>query len=164
MGRVVEVGNDGEIIYIGMLSSQEKAAVDEIVDAVKKEIPLIEAELAEKYGKGVLYKYNLGKILGELLSRFSIKYSERTHFWKEIKYLASNETRKRDEGKNSSRRCFYEQCYVLSLQPLKTVNRLTWRQWQDLLRMREFLIGLVRLKKRSARMIGASSKKHCTSI
>jgi hypothetical protein len=54
-------------------------------------------------------------------------------FWKEIKYLASNETRKRDEGKNSSRRCFYEQCYVLSLQPLKTVNRLTWRQWQDLL-------------------------------
>ena len=35
MGRVVEVGNDGEIIYIGMLSSQEKAAVDEIVRQLK---------------------------------------------------------------------------------------------------------------------------------
>ena len=68
MGRVVEVGNDGEIIYIGMLSSQEKAAVDEIVDAVKKEIPLIEAELAEKYGKGVLYKYRSNRRRSRFIS------------------------------------------------------------------------------------------------
>ena len=133
MGKVVKIGENGEIIYIGMLSSHEKAAIDEIIATLQEEIPTIEAELAEKYGKGVLYKYYLGKVLGEQLTRFNIKYSERPRFWKEIKHLASNENRKRDEGKNSSRRCFYEQCYVLSQQPLNVVERLTWRQWQDLL-------------------------------
>ena len=133
MGKVVKIGENGEIIYIGMLSSHEKVAIDEIIATIQEEIPTIESELAEKYGKGVLYKYYLGKVLGEQLTRFNIKYSERPRFWKEIKHLASNENRKRDEGKNSSRRCFYEQCYVLSQQPLNTVNRLTWRQWQDLL-------------------------------
>ena len=133
MGKVVKIGENGEIIYIGMLSYHEKVAIDEIIATIQEEIPTIESELAEKYGKGVLYKYYLGKVLGEQLTRFNIKYSERPRFWKEIKHLASNENRKRDEGKNSSRRCFYEQCYVLSQQPLNTVNRLTWRQWQDLL-------------------------------
>lgn len=133
MGQVVEIGKNGEILYIGMLSSQEIAAIDDVITTLKSEIPVIEAELAEKYGKGVLYKYYLGHILGDLLARFKITYSERVRFWKEIKYLASNETRKRDEGKNSSRRCFYEQCYVLSQQPINIVERLTWRQWQDLL-------------------------------
>lgn len=133
MGKVVKIGENGEIIYIGMLSSHEKTAIDEIIATIQEEIPTIELELAEKYGKDVLYKYYLGKVLGEQLTRFNIKYSERSRFWKEIKHLASNENRKRDEGKKSSRRCFYEQCYVLSQQPLNTVNRLTWRQWQDLL-------------------------------
>lgn len=133
MGQVVEIGKNGEIIYIGMLSSQEKAEIDEVITTLKTEIPAIETELQEKYGNGVLYKYYLGHVLGDLLSRFKITFSQRARFWKEIKYLASSENRKRDEGKNSSRRCFYEQCYVLSMQPLDTVNRLTWRQWQDLL-------------------------------
>ena len=52
MSNIVEVKN-GEIIYSGMLSSQEKAAVDEIITALKNEIPEIENELSKKYGNSV---------------------------------------------------------------------------------------------------------------
>ena len=133
MGKVVKIGDNGEIIYIGMLSGQEKAAIDQIIATLQEEIPAIESELKEKYGDGALYKYHLGKILGEFLIRFNIKHSERPRFWQEIKHLASNENRKRQEGKNSVRRSFYEQCYVLSQIPINAVERLSWKQWQDLL-------------------------------
>ena len=53
MGKVVKIGENGEIIYIGMLSSHEKAAIDEIIATIQEEIPTIESELAEKYGKGL---------------------------------------------------------------------------------------------------------------
>ena len=133
MGNVVKIGSNGEIIYIGMLSGQEKAAIDVIIATLQMEIPTIEAELKEKYGDSALYKYHLGKILGDLLVRFNIKPSERLRFWQEIKNLASSENRVRQEGKNSVRRSFYEQCYVLSRVPFVAVERLSWKQWQDLL-------------------------------
>ena len=133
MGLVVKVDKDGKIIYNGLLSSQEKATYDEVIYALKREIPQIEKDLEEVYGKSVLYKYHLGKFLGELLNKYEISFSERRDFWDEIKNLASTENRKRDDGKNSARRSFFEQCYVLSQYDIEVVNKLSWRQWQDIL-------------------------------
>ncbi len=133
MGHVVEIDKEGRIIYDGLLSSQEKATIDEILNALKTEIPQIETDLEEIYGKSVLYKYNLGKFLGELLDKYEISFSERRRFWDQIKHLATKENRKRDDGKNSATRSFFEQCYVLSKYDIDIVKKLSWRQWQDIL-------------------------------
>lgn len=132
MGVVVSVDKDGRIVYDGLLTSKEKADIDDIIAALQTEIPQIEGDLKGEYGDGALYKYYLGKFLGELLDRYEISYHERVGFWKEIKSLATQETRKRNEGKNATRN-FYEQCYVLSRFGLETVEKLSWRQWQDIL-------------------------------
>ncbi len=124
---------DGHLVYDGMLSSKEKATIDEILDALQKEIPVIESDLEEEYGKSVWYKYNLGIFLGELLEKYKISISERRRFWDEIKYLATKEERKRNEGTHSVTRSFYQQCYILSQQDMEVVEKLTWRQWQDIL-------------------------------
>ena len=58
---------------------------------------------------------------------------ERRRFWDEIKTFATKEDRKRDEGTNSVHRSFYQQCFILSQQDKEVVEKLTWRQWQDLL-------------------------------
>lgn len=133
MGHVVEIDKEGRIIYDGLLSSQEKATIDEILNALKTEIPQIETDLEEIYGKSVLYKYNLGKFLDELLDKYEISFSERRRFWDQIKHLATKENRKRDDGKNSATRSFFEQCYVLSKYDIDIVKKLSWRQWQDIL-------------------------------
>lgn len=124
---------DGYFVYDGLLSSQEKATIDEILDALKNEIPDIEYNLEKKHGKSVWYKYNLGIILGKLLEKYHISTSERRLFWDEIKTLASKNERKRNEGSSSVTRSFYEQCYILSQQDLDIIDKLTWRQWQSLL-------------------------------
>lgn len=133
MSKIVEVSDSGDIIYSGMLSSKEKAEIDDIIDALKSEIPEIENELAEKYGNSVWYRYYLGKVMGELLERFDVTFSERRKFWDEIKLLASQEERIRNEGKGSVTRSFYQQCFVLSELNEATVGKLSARQWQDLL-------------------------------
>lgn len=132
MSNIVEIKN-GEIVYSGMLSSKEKAIVDEIIDDLKKEIPEIESELSAKYGNSVWYRFYLGKVMGSLLERFDISISERRRFWDEIKLVASEEERIRNEGKNSVTRSFYQQCWVLSEIDEETVGKLSARQWQDLL-------------------------------
>ena len=132
MGHVVSIVN-GTIEYEGMLSSREKASIDEIIEALQSEIPSVESELKQQYGDSCQYKYYLGKVLGLLLQKFGIPYKERRKFWDEIKYLASEEKRARDEGTNSVRRSFYEQCYVLSQFEKETVDKLSWRQWENLL-------------------------------
>ncbi|RHM63161.1 MULTISPECIES: ATP-dependent helicase [Coprobacillaceae] len=133
MSKLVTIDSKGRIFYDGMLSSKEKASVDDILNALKKEIPEIETDIEERFGKGVMSKYNLGLILGEFLEKYDIPVYERRRFWDEIKILASNIDRKRDEGKNSSRRSFYEQCFVLSTIDVDVVEKLSWRQWQSLL-------------------------------
>lgn len=130
MGKIVNLV-DGYLVYDGMLSSKEKATIDEILAALRVEIPTIENELAETYGKNVLYKYYLGKCLADLLEKYDISYSDRKKFWDEIKDLASEDDRA--ERGDSTRRSFYEQCYVLAQIDLETVNKLNWRQWQSLL-------------------------------
>ena len=45
MGNIVRL-IDGHIVYDGMLSSQEKASIDEILAALQEEIPAIERDLA----------------------------------------------------------------------------------------------------------------------
>lgn len=132
MGHVVQL-IDGHLVYDGLLSSKEKASIDEILSALQEEIPTIEADLEGEYGQSVWYKYNLGLVLGELLEKYQISISERRRFWDEIKNLATKEDRKRDEGTNSVTRSFYQQCYILSQQDKDVVEKLTWRQWQDLL-------------------------------
>lgn len=132
MGNIVRLV-DGHLVYDGMLSSKEKATIDDILSALQREIPAIEADLAEEYGQGVWYKYNLGLFLGELLEKYNISVSERRRFWDEIKDLATKEERKRNEGTNSVTRSFYQQCYILSQQDKEVVEKLTWRQWQDIL-------------------------------
>ena len=114
MGHIVRLDAEGHLLYEGLLSSQEIATIDEILQALKEEIPQIEADLEETYGKSVLYKYNLGKILGELLTKYDISFAERRKFWDEIKNFATKEDRKRNEGTNAETRSFYGQCYRLS--------------------------------------------------
>lgn len=133
MSKIVEVNDEGKIVYHGMLSSADKATADDLIRTLKEEIPQIEDDLKVKYGNTVWYRYNLGKILGELLERFEIPLYEQRKFWDEIKMVASKEERVRDEGKNSVTRSFYQQCYVLSGLNEKTVGKLSSRQWQDLL-------------------------------
>jgi hypothetical protein len=131
MGNVVRLV-DGHLVYDGLLSSKEKASIDEILNALQEEIPTIEADLEEEYGQSVWYKYNLGLVLAELLEKYQISISERRRFWDEIKNLATKEERRRDEGANSVTRSFYQQCYILSQQDKEVVEKLTWRQWQDI--------------------------------
>ena len=133
MGRLVSRDAEGRLVYEGLLSSQEKATVDEILNALRAEIPQIEADLKAEYGQGVWYKYNLGLVLGNLLERYEITIAERGKFWKEIKDFASQEDRIRNEGANSVTRSFYQQCFILSQQSRDIVEKLTWRQWQDIL-------------------------------
>ena len=133
MNHVVSLDKDGHLVYRGLLTSKEIATIDEILNALKEEIPQIESDLKDNYGNGVLYKYHLGNFLGELLTKYSISYSERVYFWKEIKTFATKENRIRNEGTHSITRSFYEQCYVLSQYDIEVVEKLSWRQWQDIL-------------------------------
>ncbi|MDE7162659.1 MAG: ATP-dependent helicase [Clostridia bacterium] len=133
MGHIVSLDAEGRLVYKGLLSSQEKATVDEILNALKSEIPEIESDLASEYGQSVWYKYNLGLFLGGLLEKYQITIAERRQFWDEIKTFATKEERKRNEGTNAVTRSFYQQCYILSCQDKEVVEKLTWRQWQDIL-------------------------------
>ena len=133
MGRLVSLDAEGRLIYEGLLSSQEKATVDEILNALKTEIPQIEADLKATYGQSVCYKYHLGLFLGELLEKYEITIAERRKFWDEIKDFATETERKRNEGTNAVTRSFYQQCFILSQQSKDVVEKLTWRQWQDIL-------------------------------
>ena len=133
MGRLVSLDAEGRLIYEGLLSSQEKATVDEILNALKTEIPQIEADLKATYGQSVWYKYHLGLFLGELLEKYEITIAERRKFWDEIKDFATETERKRNEGTNAVTRSFYQQCFILSQQSKDVVEKLTWRQWQDIL-------------------------------
>lgn len=132
MGHIVKLV-DGHMVYDGLLSSKEKASIDDILHALQEEIPTIEADMKAEYGQGVWYKYNLGLFLGSLLEKYEISVSERRRFWDEIKHFATKEERRRDEGANSVTRSFYQQCYFLSQQDKDVVEKLTWRQWQDIL-------------------------------
>lgn len=133
MGHVVSMDAEGHLIYQGLLSSKEKATIIEILNALREEIPQIESDLEETYGNSVLYKYYLGKFLGELLVKYGISISERRQFWDEIKTFATQEKRVRNEGTKAVTRSFYQQCYVLSQYDLDVVVKLSWRQWQDIL-------------------------------
>ena len=128
MSHIVHLDNSGRLVYDGMLSSQGKASVDDILCALQQEIPQIESELESVYGQTVMYKYHLG-----LLTKYEITISEQRDFWDEIKQLATNEDRKRKDGKESVTRSFYQQCYILSQQDSEVVGKLSWRQWQDIL-------------------------------
>ena len=133
VNHVVSVDSEGHLIYKGLLTAKEKATVKEIYDVVIVEIPQVEADLKSVYGQSVWYKYNLGLFLGYLLRKYEISISERRLFWDEIKNWATKENRKRDEGANSVTRSFYQQCYILSTLDKEVVEKLTWRQWQDIL-------------------------------
>ncbi len=130
MGHIVKLV-DGHMVYDGLLSSKEKASIDDILHALQEEIPTIEADMKAEYGQSVWYKYNLSLFLSSLLEKYEISVSERRRFWDEIKHFATKEERKRDEGANSVTRSFYQQCYILSQQDKDVVEKLTWRQWQD---------------------------------
>jgi len=133
MAHLVSLDAEGRLVYDGLLSSQERATVDEILNALKEEIPQIETDLEDLYGKTVLYKYHLGKFLGGLLGKYDVSVAERRRFWDEIKTFATKEDRKRNEGSKAVTRSFYEQCFVLSQYDLEVVQKLSWRQWQDIL-------------------------------
>ena len=56
MNHVVSLDKDGHLIYKGLLTSKEIATIDEILNALKEEIPQVESDLEEAYGKTVLYR------------------------------------------------------------------------------------------------------------
>lgn len=133
MANLVEMDEQGRKIYRGFLSSKETEKADLLLGFLQDEIPSLGKTLNELYGDTVLYKYYLGKRLGELLEEYKISERDRLYFWNEIKNFASDKERSRVEGKNSKTRKFYEQCYALSSIDLDIVKKLSWRQWQDLL-------------------------------
>ena len=133
MAVLVELDEEGRKIYRGFLSSEETKKADLLLGYLKDEIPKIGKQLSEQYGDGVLYKYFMGKRLSLLLDEYEIEDRERVYFWNEIKNFAADKVRKRDDGENSKTRKFYEQCYQLSMLDQSIVEKLSWRQWQDLL-------------------------------
>ena len=133
MAHIVEFDRNGNIIYRGMLSSSEILLYDQLIETLKQNFPQIEQDLKEQHGDTIMYKYNLGRVLGELLEKNNVSIKERRRFWDEIKTLATTENRTRAEGTNSKRRSFFEQCYRLSQIDEETVKKLSWRQWESLL-------------------------------
>lgn len=133
MAVLVELDEDGRKIYRGFLSTEETKKADYLLGFLQEEIPVMGKKLNESYGDGVLYKYYLGKRLGELLDEYEITEKERLYFWNEIKNFASEKERKRADGGDSKTRKFYEQCYQLSKIDKDIVEKMSWRQWQDLL-------------------------------
>jgi hypothetical protein len=123
----------GRKIYRGFITTRETEHADKLLKFLQDEIPKIGKLLQEQYGDGVLYKYYLGKRLGELIEEYEIPERERLYFWNEIKNFAADKERIRADGSNSKTRKFYEQCYELSKIKKTTVEKLSWRQWQDLL-------------------------------
>lgn len=135
MGYLVERDSEGRLTYISdtFLTSSEKMAYDNLLIELKECIPKVEEGLKNEYENSLKYKYFLGKYLSNLLEKYNINYSERRLFWDEIKDFASKDIRKRDEGTISKTRSFYEQCYILSQHDIKIAEKLSWRQWQDIL-------------------------------
>lgn len=133
MAGLVELDENGRKIYRGFMSSNETQNADLLLGYLQDEIPTIGKELSEKYGDGVLYKYYLGERLGALLEEYKISEKERVYFWNEIKNFAADKERKREDGGEAKTRKFYEQCFQLSLIDIDVVQKLSWRQWQDLL-------------------------------
>lgn len=130
MSNIVSLDEKGNIIYEGFLSSKEVATINEIIKALKKELPEVQNQLESVYGSSAMYKYYLGKFFGSLLDKYDIQYSERRKFWDELKLIVDKNAPKRADGRNA-RRSFYEQCYILSTYPIKAVRKLSWRHWQD---------------------------------
>lgn len=131
MGKIVKKDDAGHVVYEGLLSSEELATADALLKQLMDEIPQIERELAEKFNsKSIMYKYNLGKRLGDYLEEHKIYDRERRYFWNEIKSFATDDESHKDR---SQVRQFYEQCYMLSQLDLRAIEKLSWRQWQDLL-------------------------------
>lgn len=133
MGTFVEKDDQGRKVYRGFLSSSETKEADALLEYLQNEIPNIGAQLSKEYGDTVLYKYYMGKKLSELLEQFGVPEKERLYFWDEIKNFAADKERKRQDGSKSKTRKFYEQCYQLSKIEKETVEKMSWRQWQDLL-------------------------------
>lgn len=133
MSYLIERDKEKRRIYRGILSSKETEQADLLLAFLIEEIPKLEQELNEKYGKSVLYKYFLGKKLNNCLLEYNVQERERRYFWDEIKQFASLDERKRSEGKSSNTRRFFEQCSVLAKYDQETIEKLSWRQWQDLL-------------------------------
>lgn len=135
MAYLIQKDSSGRITYVcdGFLTSEEMERYDSLLDELRKDIPAIEAGLSNAYGDTVHYKYYLGKCLSDFLEKYKITESERRDFWDEIKGFATQSTRKRNDGAKSKTRSFYEQCYVLSQFDIAVVEKLSWRQWQDLL-------------------------------
>ena len=115
-----------------MLSSSEILLYDQLIETLKSIIPQLEQDLKDQYGDSIMYKYNFGKLLGEILEKNNVSIKERRRFWDEIKALATTEKRTRNEGINSKKRSFFEQCYRLSQIDKDTVKKLSWRQWVTL--------------------------------
>ena len=132
MAILVELDEQGRKIYRGFLSSAETQKADLLLGFLQEEIPQIGEKLTELYGDSVLYKYFMGKRLSELLDEYEISEKERVYFWNEIKNFAADKERKRDDGGNAKTRKFYEQCFQLAQLDQETVEKLSWRQWQDL--------------------------------
>ena len=133
MQIIVEKDENGRKIYRGFLSSEETKQADLLLGYLQSEIPSIAQDLKEKYGDSALYKYFLGKRLAELLDEYGISEKERVYFWNEIKNFAPDKERKRNEGGDAKTRKFYEQCFQLSQIDQKIVEKMSWKQWQDLL-------------------------------
>ena len=77
MGHIVALDAEGHLVYEGLLSSKEIATIDEILNALKQEIPQIESDLEGTYGKSVLYKYNLGQLPRARICRWNFAAAER---------------------------------------------------------------------------------------
>lgn len=118
--------------YRGMLTQKERDEADKRLTDLKKIIPDFEGQLFKKYGKkNNLYRYELGLKLIEFIKKHNVSTKERQYYWEDLREYASREENQTKD--RSNKRQDYEYCYQLALLDRKTVIKLSWRQWQDIL-------------------------------
>lgn len=124
--------------YRGMLTKKERDEADKRLTELKKIIPELEERLFKKYRKkNNLYRYELGLKLIEFVKKHNVSTKERQYYWEDLREYASREEHQTKD--RSDKRQDYEYCYQLGLLGRKTVVKLSWRQWQDILDRKNIL-------------------------
>lgn len=120
---------DNNKIYSGLLSSDEIAQANKMLEKLVDLIPGIESKIENEYSKGIEKKYYLGKALEELLVKEQIPPRERIFFWQEIDSFTEND----QKAFRGSNRHNYEMCYRISQYPFDVACKLNFRTWQSFL-------------------------------
>ena len=130
VGQTMEIDQYGNAAY-RTLSPSEKRKADDFLEKLQKQLPAIEEELKSKYDPTSLkFKYELGRMIDELLQCEGFSPKERTYVFIEIKGFVS--TGLNDAIKDrSSVRTYYEYCYRLYKLGEELAFSFNYHFWSD---------------------------------